>query len=304
MSKFDFSERDAAGRVSFYVLLKKRDGISLALFDDYWKNVHGPVCARLPGQYQYWQFHLGHNDGGFWQPVPGVDFGCADEDQMDGIAELTFETAADRDAWFSAASILMDDEHNIFSKAVGYITTEGNSVTCVDKLLQGDPNGDDGAVRFHMLIQKADTAGVDGFRSYMKDTFLPAVMESDLVAKLRFHLLEEHDNSEKLPPAPGVEHFEPLEKQYQAALEIAFFNHIEMEMFFASPEYQGVAAGLTDYVKRVNAFPVRDTYTFVYDSKMTMSGQRGSTVAATIVAAGAANQMRGDIERLIISGTY
>ena len=61
----DYSARDKDGSVVFYVLLWKRRGISLELYDDYWRNVHGPVCARLPGQFQYWQLHVAHNDGGF-----------------------------------------------------------------------------------------------------------------------------------------------------------------------------------------------------------------------------------------------
>src|SRR2546429_440410 len=43
MRTSDFSTRDQAGSVVFYVLLWKRHGISLDLFDDYWRNVHGPV---------------------------------------------------------------------------------------------------------------------------------------------------------------------------------------------------------------------------------------------------------------------
>lgn len=301
-NEIDFSSRDASGKVVFYVLLKKRNGIPLALFDDYWRNVHGPVCARLPGQHQYWQFHLAHNDGGYWQPVDGVKYDCEFEDQMDGIAELTFTSPAERDAWFSAASILMDDEHNLFSKAVGYVTDPGNSVTFVDKLMEGAPNGNDGEVRFQVFVQKADKLGLDEFRTYMMKQFAPAIKASGHVAKLRVHLLEEHDNSEKLPPAPGVEHYEPLEKQYNAAFEIAFNGHMDMETYFASPEYARLIADQSKYIKRINAFPVRDTYTFVYDSQMTMSGQRGSSVAAMIEQAGATNQLRDDIQTLMITG--
>ena len=113
--------------MTFYVLLWKRKGISLAGFDDYWRDVHGPVCARLPGQFQYWQFHVAHNEGGIFPAGSGVSYSTADEDQFDGIAELTFRSLADRQTWFDAAGILMDDEHNIFSKAIGYVTEPGNS---------------------------------------------------------------------------------------------------------------------------------------------------------------------------------
>ncbi len=117
--KTDYAARDRQGRLAFYVLLWKRRGITRELFDDYWRDVHGPVCARLPGQYQYWQFHLDRNEGGLWPAIPGVEYSCANESQFDGIAELTFTSEAERNIWFKSAAILMDDEHNIFSKAIG-----------------------------------------------------------------------------------------------------------------------------------------------------------------------------------------
>ncbi len=300
MNVQDFKERDVAGSEVFYVLLMKRNGISLELFDDYWKDVHGPVCARLPGQYQYWQFHLGHNNGGFWRPLDGVEYGCVDEDQVDGIAELTFRSPQDRDKWFSAASILMSDEHNLFSKAVGYVTNKGNSVTYIDSVENGAPNGDADLVKFHVLIRKSDATSVDKFRSYMTDNFVPGLLKSKFVAKLRVHLLEEHDNSEKLPPAPGVSHYEPPEKQYQAAVEIGFRDNMQMERFFASKEYADAMRDQSRYVKHFNAFPERNTYTFVHGGKMTAAGQRGAEVAKTIRIAGATNQLGEDILDLML----
>ena len=130
--------------MAFYVLLWKRKGITLEKFDDYWRDVHGPVCARLPGQFQYWQFHVAHNEGGVFPAVEGVSYTTAEADQFDGIAELTFRSVADRQTWFDAAGILMDDEHNIFSKAIGYVTEQGQSKTYVDGIAAGDPNGDAG----------------------------------------------------------------------------------------------------------------------------------------------------------------
>ena len=124
----DYSKRDKDAKVTFYVLLWKRDGISMQLFDDYWRDVHGSVCARLPGQFQYWQFHVGHNVGGMFPAIKGIDFATPDEDQFDGIAELTFKSVEDRQTWFDAAAVLMDDEHNIFSKGIGFMTGSKRSL--------------------------------------------------------------------------------------------------------------------------------------------------------------------------------
>ena len=295
--KVDYSTRDRQGKLAFYVLLWKRKGISLELFDEYWRNVHGPVCARLPGQHQYWQFHLSHNQGGLWPAVKGIDYTCPAEDQFDGIAELTFETEADRETWFKSAAILMDDEHNIFSKAIGYNTNPGNSTTYIDYIETGDPNGKAGVVKFHVMVKKADGVSIKAFRKYMTDSFAPAVVKSDSVLKFRLHLFEEVDNSR--PDAAGVSHTEPPEKQYQAAFEIAFSNSLEMETFFTSKEYAAATKNQAKYIKQLFPFPERTAYTFVYDGKMTLAGQRSSKVADLIVNIGATNQLKEDIVSLM-----
>jgi len=286
--------------IVFYVLLKSRKSITLEMFDNYWKDVHGPVCARLAGQYQYWQFHLAHNEGGLWPVTNGIEYSSSAEDQIDGIAELTFLSEKDRQTWFNEAAILMADEHNLFSKAVGYITKNGNSKTYVNSIENSTLNGNLNLVKLHVMVKKADDVSIDDFREYITDSFAAKVIKSELVLKFRLHLLEEHDNSEKLPPAPGVSHYDPLEKQYQAAFEIAFQNRLDMEMFFASAEYAATIKDQAKYIKQINVFPERAAYTFVYDGKMTLAGQRSSTVAELITKIGATNQLQDKIRELVL----
>jgi EthD domain len=297
----DFSARDTEGKVTFYVPLWKRKGISQELFDDYWRNVHGPVCARLPGQYQYWQFHVDPNDGGIWPTVGGIEYSCDPEDNFAGIAELTFKSVDDRNTWFEAAAILMDDEHNIFSKAIGYNTSLGNSKTFVDGIATGDPNGQDGSeqVRLFVLLKKQDSASIEEFRNYLFNKFAPTVVPCKNLLKLRVHQFDEVDNSR--PPAAGVDHGEPPEKNYQAALEIAFADRLDMERFFASPEYTSTLADQPKYIKQLCTFPNKDAYTFVYDGQMTLAGQRSSIVAQLITRLGAVNQLQEDITQLMLN---
>jgi hypothetical protein len=297
MRTANYAARDHEGQVVFYVLLWKRRGMSLELFDDYWRNVHGPVCARLPGQYQYWQLHVAHNDGGIWPQISGVQYASPDGAQFDGIAELTFRTADDRTTWFSAAAILMDDEHNLFRKAIGYNTSPGNSKTYVDGIPAGDPNGSLGIPKLHVMVRQADSASVAEFREYMR-AFASTVSSSDLVLKFRLHLFEEVDATR--PDAAGVAHAEPREESYQAAVEIAFYNRLDMENFFASDAYAAAVKDQARYIQQISVFPERDPYTFVYNGQMTLAGQRSSTVAELIVNAGAVNQLKPDITALML----
>ncbi len=298
MRASNFAARDQQGNVTFYVPLWKRKGISLELFDDYWRNVHGPVCARLPGQFQYWQLHVAHNEGGIWPEVAGISNATSEENNFDGIAELTFRSDQDRTTWFHAAGILMDDEHNIFSKAIGYNTSSGNSITYVDGIAAGDPNGPLGIPKFHVMVKKADKVSVEEFRKYLKDTFAAKAAASDRVLKLRLHLFEEVDATR--PDAAGVAHSEPPEQSYQAAFEIAFNNRLDMESFFVGDAYRAATQNQAKYVKQICPFPERSAYTFVYNGEMTLSGQRSSTVAELITNIGATNQLKPDITALML----
>ncbi len=95
-------------------------------------------------------------------------------------------------------------------------------------------------------------------------------------------------------------HIEPPEQQYQAAVEIAFANPLEMEKFFTSPEYAIATQDLAQYVDRFLPFPERTAYTFVYDGNMTLAGQRSSTVAELIANIGATNQLKEDVTTLML----
>ncbi|WP_225895678.1 AtaL-like protein [Dendronalium phyllosphericum] len=295
VDKVDYANRDRQGKIAFYVLLWKRKGISLELFSEYWRNVHGPLCARLPGQHQYWQFHLAANEGGIWPAIDSIDYVCPAVDRFHGIAELTFATEADFQAYIEAFGILMADEHNLFAKAIAY-TSIGNSQTYCDRIPSGEPNGELDGIKFHVMVKKSNAVSVEAFRTYITDTFAPAVVQSDSVLKFRLHLLEEVDNSR--PDDDGVSRYEPQDKQYQAAFEIAFANPLEMEKFFASPEYAQAVKDQAKYVERLYPFPERSTYTFVYNGELTLAGQRSSKVADLIARIGATNQLKENIASL------
>ena len=96
-----------------------------------------------------------------------------------------------------------------------------------------------------------------------------------------------------------MSHFEPPERQYQAAFLIGFRNCLDMEAFFASKAYAKAVEDQAKYVANVAPFPERDPYTFVYDGKMTLAGQRGSSTAALIRDIGAVNQLQPDIIELM-----
>jgi hypothetical protein len=284
--------------VVFYVPLWKRDGITIDQFDNYWRDVHGPVCARLPGQMEYWQYHLDAYDGGIFPVVDGINVNAIPEDQFMGIAELTFSSVEDRDTWLNASTILMDDEHNIFSKAIGYTTSLGNTKTLVSRISDPYPNGSIPELRYHVMVRKTDSTSVDDFRSYMTNTLMKELAVMPEVVQLRYHLFDEIDLSR--PDAQGVEHVEKTGKDYHAAFEISFKTALDRETVFANSAYLDALAKGSNMIDMIKPCHERFTATFVSGHAMTLAGKRGSSVSQLITELGALNQIRDDIDNLML----
>ena len=239
----DYSSRDKDARLTFYVLLWKRRGITLEQFDDYWRDVHGPVCARLPGQFQYWQYHVAHNEGGLFPAVEGVDGRTADEDQFDGIAELTFRSI-DRSPSVDRRVHDPDGRRAQPLPQGDWIHHRPGKLPDPDRRNRGRrPKRGLGAVKFHVLVRKADQVGLGDFRAVHDRAVRRQRRRAALTClKFRLHLFEPLDTGR--PEAAGVVHDEPPEKQYHAAFEIGFRKPLEMEAFFASETYAAVAGEL------------------------------------------------------------
>lgn len=291
MNKPDHSDRDEAIETLFYTPLKRRRSVSQELFDDHWKDAHGPLCARLPGLYQYIQYHLAHDEGRLWPSTAGVSRDIEDEEQLDGIAVLAFTSIEDREAWVDNGDILMIDEQNAFEETIGYETINGNSTTHIDHRRDPAPNGDDEYESLHVLFRKNEDTPLEEFHEYIAEEFVPSLIESDQLLRLRSHLIEEYDNSIEQPPAPNVSHDAPPAKQYQAALDIAFEDRLALQRFFESSAYTQTEDAQAEYISQIHAFPVRNTYVHNYNGEMTIAGQRGATVARTIRNIGALNQI-------------
>lgn len=301
MKRGDYAGRDQATQVAALGILDVKTGLTLEQFDRYWRDVHGPLAARIPGFYQYWQHHLASTDSGIWPRLSGIEYDCPPEDQMEGVAEVTFRSVEDqsRAAASRTWSLLMVDEQNVFDRTFGYLTDSGNSRTLKDGIEDGAPNGGQDIVRWMVFLRKSNRASVDDFRRYIKEGFAPSLAKSEHLLKLRVHLLNKYGNDYD-PQSVNVKHDKPLEKQYQAALEIVFKDSLGARRFFASKEYAATVKDQPRYIQALHTFPVRDTYTLVYNGRMTLAGQRTSPVADLITQLGAANHMQEDVLKLFI----
>ncbi|GGD26097.1 hypothetical protein [Aureimonas glaciei] len=294
----DHAERDTAIAINSYTTVLRRPRVPHELFATYWRDVHGPLCSRIPGLGWYVQNHFDREqDAHLWPVIEGIE--PFPDYELDGGVEIGFQSAEDQVLFNEACPILFADEQNMFAATVAYALPKG-STTLVDYSAEPSPNGDDGLDRIHVHFgARHDDAAAFGERM---TTLARSLATEEAVLKVRVHLPEAYDNAKPAPPAPNVDHQVPPERRLVAVLELAFASPLERRTYFASNAFGTAVAGLEAYVAYATGFAVSGVYTYVRDRTLTLAGLRGSRPAQLIEQIGALNQVKEDVRRLLLTG--
>ncbi|MCI3946339.1 hypothetical protein K0038_03394 [Pseudomonas syringae] len=290
----NYGARDQNIVINSYTTVLRRNGVPHELFATYWRDVHGPLCARLPGLGWYVQHHLTREkDGHLWpviegvKPLPGY--------VLDGGVEIGFLSAEDQKQFKDASSLLFTDEQNMFEETIAYDVPDGSS-TLVDRLPDPAPNEtatqDKMHLHFHLASDNLPAAREAVARLARE------MAASEAVLKLRLHLAEPYDNAQPAPPAPDVNHEVEAARLTVVMMEVVFESAWTRRTYYASESFKAITQGLSAHVRHITPFGVSGVYTYVRDATMTDAGVRGSRPAQLIRQLGAINQTRPEIERL------
>src|SRR5271154_778740 len=194
LDRVDYGARDLAIRQQTYNPVRRLPGLPQDVFQLYWRDVHGPLCPRLPGLGYYVQYHFSRAGGAnLWPEIPGVrDIGVV----LDGAVELGFATEEDQQRFVAASEILFGDEFNLFAHDNAYILPDG-SRTLIDTLADPTPNGPSELHRLHLHL---NGGSAPGFRSWVAD-WAKRVADAPQVRRLRLHQPEPYDNTHPAPPS-------------------------------------------------------------------------------------------------------
>lgn len=287
-----YGDRDQAIRCQTYSPVRKLDGLPHELFALYWRDVHGPLCARLPGLGFYVQHHFSreHREN-LWPSVDGVRNIAV---TLDGAVEIGFANYEDQARFVKASPILFGDEINVFGWDAAFNLPNG-SKTFVDHQRDGTPNGPDPMHRLHVYLHgKHDGA----FRDWL-NAVATELAADDLVQKLRLHIPEPFDNANPQPPSP-VDHYVDNDMREMAVFEIGFESPLHAQRLYGTPAFEKISKGIADHVGAMTAFLVTGVYTYVRDGKPTTAGLRGSRTAEIIAKTGALNHLDEDVTKLFL----
>ena len=294
----DYAERDAGIAINSYTTVLRRPSVPHDVFATYWRDVHGPLCSRIPGLGWYVQNHFNREqDAHLWPAIEGI--AVFDDYPLDGGVEIGFASAADQDAFNEACPILFADEQNMFAATIAYALPTG-STTFVDRVANPIPNEDDGLDRIHVHFGAGKTDPTE-FATFMR-AFAETLAGDPAVLKVRLHQPNRYDNANPAPPAPNVGHDVPPERTLVAILELAFETPMTRRQFYASDLFQGTIEDQKAHIDHVSAFAVSGVYTYVRDKTLTTAGLRGSRPAQLIERLGAANQIAPDVKGLLFTG--
>lgn len=286
----DFAARDANIRCQTYSPVQRLPGVPLETFASYWRDVHGPLCSRLPGLGYYVQFHFSRENYANLWPLPTgverIDF------PLDGAVEIGFQNADDMGVFGLASPILFGDEINVFGWDAAFFLPDG-SRTYVDRQADAVPNGADKLHRLHVYMHGSLDAA---FKDWVS-RFASTLAADARVAKLRLHVPEPFDNANPQPPSP-VEHHVRDDMLKLAIMEIGFETALVARQFFESDAFKATQADQATHVKAMAAYLVTGVYTYVRDGMPTTAGLRGSRVAEIIERTGATNHLQPQVTSL------
>jgi hypothetical protein len=115
----DYAVRDAGIVINSYTTVLRRPRVPHELFATYWRDVHGPLCARIPGLGWYVQNHLDREqDAHLWPVIDGI--APFHDYELDGGVEIGFYSAEDQALFNAACPILFADEQNMFAAPQGF----------------------------------------------------------------------------------------------------------------------------------------------------------------------------------------
>jgi hypothetical protein len=112
----DFAARDEKVRCLSYGVMRKLAGLPQDLFAGYWRDVLGPLLARLPGVGYYVQHHFSQDHRTNLWPLPdGVH---RMDVVLDGAAEVGFADTDSQSRYVNASSVLFEDLTHLFEHSL------------------------------------------------------------------------------------------------------------------------------------------------------------------------------------------
>lgn len=223
----------------------------------YWKGPHSRIISATKGFLEYRQIHLADVNAGLWPTTRGVETEIPLERRIDGVAEVTFQSALSPLRGRKQTRLAYKDEVNVFRRTLLYlgppnssrwyaVAEPGEQVGARALIYVRRRDGVRGRdFRKHIIELAGSLAGTGVLKELRTQTFLPWI--------------------EKLWDTPDVAHDNPADQRFHASLILGFADPAARAAFFKSPEIKSLSDALAPLASAVHAYEAAEALTFVRD---------------------------------------
>jgi hypothetical protein len=223
---------------------------------DHWKGPHSGIIAASPGLEEYRQLHLAEENPGLWPTTDGVETRIPADRKLDGVAEVTFQSALAPLKGRAQTKLAFKDEINVFRRTLLYAGAPGTSRWY-------DVTGPGQTVDARAVVYLRRREGVTGrrFRTVIKKDVVPAIIATGVLQELRTQTFLPWN--EKTWNTPHVAHDNPADQRFHASLVLGFGDRAARTAFFQGPDIEHLSQTLAPVASAIHAYDVVGALTFV-----------------------------------------
>ncbi|MEU4193328.1 hypothetical protein AB0E69_15635 [Kribbella sp. NPDC026611] len=223
---------------------------------DYWKGPHSGIISATPGLEEYRQLHLAEHNPGLWPTTDGVETSIPLDRKIDGLAEVTFQSALSPLRGRKQTRLAFKDEINVFRRTLLYTGTP-NSSRWYDVAGPAETVGAGALV----YLRRRGGVGAGEFRKFITTQLAPALAGTGVLKELRTQTFLPW--IEKLWDTPNVAHDNPADQHFNASISLGFTDTAVRDAFFANSAIEKVSDQLAPLASAIHAYDVTAALTYV-----------------------------------------
>jgi hypothetical protein len=228
---------------------------------DHWKGPHSKIIIATPGFEEYRQIHLAETNPGLWPAISGVETAIPADRRIDGLAEVTFQSALSPLWGRKQTKLAYQDEVNVFRRTLLYAGPP-NSARWYDVANPGER----AEARALIYLRRRPEVSTGTFRTFLTDTIVPALANTGLLKELRTQVFMPWN--QKLWDTPNVAHDNPADQRFHASLMLGFTDADTLRAYFAGDAVTKLSTTLPAFVSAVHAYDVSAALTYVKNGKV------------------------------------